>query len=83
MILISKGSIQGVASAITDALISASKHDGSQFICPTIEPQKLLDIALGAITAVAGEVVMPAGTMIEVHVDDRPQWLRTVYTPRR
>lgn len=83
MILVSKGAIQGIASAITDALLSAETHDGKQYIAPTLDHQRLLDIALGALTAVAGDVVWPSNKEIEVHVDDRPRWLHVSYERRR
>jgi hypothetical protein len=82
MIIVPKGSIQGVASAITDALMSASTHTGGQFIPPTIDPQKLMDVALGAITMIAGDVCWPAGKRITVHVDDRLPWVEKTYERR-
>lgn len=83
MIVVSKGSLQGVASAITDALISAETSDGKQFIAPTLDHETLMRIALGAVTAASGDVVWPAGKEVEVHVEDRPRWLRMIYERRR
>lgn len=79
MIIVSRGAVQGVASAITDALVGACDHRGRQYICPTIDPQKLQDIALGVITMVAGQVVWPSNETLEVHVDDHLPWLRKTY----
>lgn len=79
MILVSKGSVQEIADAITAALIGAADHHSRPRTYRTVDPELLTRIAHGALTAAAGETVMVAGEVLERGPEEHLPWLKTIY----
>ena len=77
MIIVSSGSLQDIADALVQALVSAADHHGARRVQGTIDPELLQRVALGALTTVAGECVWRAGDVITKAPEEQLPWLRT------